>query len=83
MRSPVTLRCWFISTITPTGPAIRMRTFARELLELFTLGEGHYTEDDIKETARAFTGWGIDRQRGEHLLRPRVITTMAAKQSSG
>ena len=45
--------------------------FARELLELFTLGEGHYTEDDIKETARAFTGWGIDRQRGEHLLRPR------------
>ena len=45
--------------------------FARELLELFTLGEGHYTEDDVKETARAFTGWGIDRQRGEHLFRPR------------
>jgi uncharacterized protein (DUF1800 family) len=31
--------------------------FARELLELFTLGEGHYTEQDIKEGARAFTGW--------------------------
>ena len=31
--------------------------WARELMELFTLGEGHYTEDDIKETARAFTGW--------------------------
>lgn len=31
--------------------------FARELLELFTLGEGHYTEDDVKETARAFTGY--------------------------
>lgn len=31
--------------------------FARELLELFTLGEGHYTERDIKEAARAFTGW--------------------------
>jgi len=31
--------------------------FAREVMELFTLGEGHYTEDDIKEAARAFTGW--------------------------
>ena len=32
--------------------------FARELMELFTLGEGHvYTEDDIREAARAFTGW--------------------------
>jgi uncharacterized protein (DUF1800 family) len=31
--------------------------FARELLELFTLGEGHYSERDIKEAARAFTGW--------------------------
>lgn len=30
--------------------------FARELFELFTLGEGHYTERDIKEAARAFTG---------------------------
>jgi len=31
--------------------------FARELLELFTLGEGHYSEEDVKEVARAFTGW--------------------------
>lgn len=31
--------------------------FARELLELYTLGEGNYTEKDIKEVARAFTGW--------------------------
>ncbi|HEX2887061.1 DUF1800 domain-containing protein [Vineibacter terrae] len=38
--------------------------FARELLELFTLGEGHYTEADIKAAARAFTGWGIDRNTG-------------------
>ena len=35
--------------------------FARELMELFTLGEGHYTEADIKESARAFTGYRIDR----------------------
>ncbi len=33
--------------------------FARELLELFTLGRGNYTEKDIKESARAFTGWGF------------------------
>lgn len=31
--------------------------FARELMELFTLGRGHYTETDVKESARAFTGW--------------------------
>ena len=31
--------------------------WARELMELFTLGIGNYTEDDIKESARAFTGW--------------------------
>jgi uncharacterized protein (DUF1800 family) len=31
--------------------------FAREFLELFTLGVGHYTEKDIREAARAFTGW--------------------------
>ncbi len=34
---------------------------ARELLEIFTLGEGHYTEQDIKETARALTGWRANR----------------------
>lgn len=35
--------------------------FARELLELFTLGRGNYSEKDIKEAARAFTGWGFDK----------------------
>lgn len=33
--------------------------YARELLELFTLGIGNYTEQDIKEAARAFTGWTV------------------------
>jgi len=33
--------------------------FARELFELFTLGEGNYTEKDIQEAARAFTGWTV------------------------
>jgi hypothetical protein len=37
--------------------------YARELMELFSLGVGHYTEKDIREAARAFTGWrtnGVD-----------------------
>jgi hypothetical protein len=34
--------------------------YARELMELFTLGIGNYTEDDIKQSARAFTGWAHD-----------------------
>ncbi|HLO82018.1 MAG TPA: DUF1800 domain-containing protein [Chitinophagaceae bacterium] len=34
--------------------------FAREVMELFTLGRGNYSEQDIKEAARAFTGWGFD-----------------------
>ncbi len=39
--------------------------FARELLELFTVGIGHYSEDDVKNGARAFTGWQVDRQAGQ------------------
>ncbi len=38
--------------------------FARELLELFTLGRGHYNENDIKAAAIAFTGWGVNRNNG-------------------
>lgn len=36
--------------------------FARELMELFTMGRGNYSEQDVKESARAFTGWSADRQ---------------------
>src|SRR5579862_6210805 len=43
--------------------------FAREVMELFTMGRGNYTEDDVKEAARAFTGWGADL-RGEFTFRP-------------
>jgi uncharacterized protein (DUF1800 family) len=35
--------------------------YARELMELFTLGIGNYTETDVRESARAFTGWNLDR----------------------
>ncbi|WP_343664531.1 DUF1800 domain-containing protein [Chryseobacterium mucoviscidosis] len=36
--------------------------FAREVMELFTMGRGNYTEKDIREGARAFTGWGSDKE---------------------
>ncbi len=42
--------------------------FAREVMELFTLGRGNYTENDIKEAARAFTGWSSGLN-GEFLFR--------------
>jgi uncharacterized protein (DUF1800 family) len=38
--------------------------YARELMELFTLGIGNYTETDVRESARAFTGWAFDRDGG-------------------
>jgi uncharacterized protein (DUF1800 family) len=34
--------------------------YGRELMELFSLGVGHYTEKDVREAARAFTGWHTD-----------------------
>ena len=43
--------------------------FARELLELFTVGIGHYSENDMREAARAFTGWGIDDRSGQFIFR--------------
>jgi uncharacterized protein (DUF1800 family) len=48
--------------------------FAREVMELFTLGRGNYTEQDIKEAARAFTGWGFNLQ-GEFVFRKQFHDT--------
>ncbi|GAA0527178.1 DUF1800 domain-containing protein [Chitinophaga japonensis] len=45
--------------------------FAREVMELFTMGRGHYTEQDVKEAARAFTGWGFD-QEGQFVFREKI-----------
>ena len=39
--------------------------YARELMELFTLGHGNYSEEDIRQSARAFTGWTLDRRTGD------------------
>ena len=46
--------------------------FAREVMELFTLGEGHYGERDVKEAARAFTGWSLDRETGKFTVSGRL-----------
>lgn len=45
--------------------------YARELMELFTMGSGNYTEKDIKEAARAFTGLSIDPRTGKTTFRSR------------
>jgi uncharacterized protein (DUF1800 family) len=39
--------------------------YARELMELFALGEGNYSEEDVREAARAFTGWQVPRVRSD------------------
>ncbi len=44
--------------------------FARELLELFTIGRGNYRESDVKAAAKAFTGWGVDNNTGKFIIRP-------------
>ena len=51
--------------------------WGRELLELFSMGVGNYSEDDIKEASRAFTGWTIGAEdpaqsAGQVLLEFRV-----------
>jgi uncharacterized protein (DUF1800 family) len=43
---------------------------AREVMELFTLGTGAYTEDDVKAAARVLTGWQVDRASGAVRLAP-------------
>jgi uncharacterized protein (DUF1800 family) len=55
--------------------------FAREFLELFTLGVGHYTEADIREAARAFTGWVP--AEGERGFRPPRAFRYDPAQSDG
>ena len=46
--------------------------YARELMELFTLGEGHFSERDVLEAARALTGLTLDRGRQEPVFRLRL-----------
>ena len=64
----------------PAGPAGGRRAglnenYARELMELHTLGvDGGYTQEDVVEVARCFTGWSIERpqEEGRFVFRPRA-----------
>jgi uncharacterized protein (DUF1800 family) len=60
----------YLDTVTNRRDAPN-ENFAREVMELFTLGEGHYTEADIKEAARAFSGWSLDPDRATFVFRAR------------
>ena len=51
--------------------------FGREFLELFTLGAGHYTERDIREAARAFTGWVRQESSGGSRETPTFVLDKA------
>ena len=61
--------------VLPRGPnagrAVGLNeNYARELMELHTLGvDGGYTQADVQEVARAFTGWGIDQRAGAFVFR--------------
>jgi len=46
--------------------------YARELMELFTLGVGNYGEEDVRQSARAFTGNSVDRISGQSMFNPRL-----------
>lgn len=56
-RDPAML-VWLDSNSNVKGKA--NENYARELMELFSLGVGHYTEQDVREAARAFTGWHVE-----------------------
>lgn len=45
--------------------------FAREVMELFSLGEGHYTEQDIQQAAKSFTGYRVNPETGSFRFTPR------------
>jgi uncharacterized protein (DUF1800 family) len=76
---PLSLAAWR-SEMGMNGPAAKARpvglneNYARELMELHTLGvDGGYTQRDVTEVAKIFTGWGIDHpdQGGDFEFNPR------------
>jgi uncharacterized protein (DUF1800 family) len=58
---------WLDSTINKKAKP--NENYAREVMELFTLGRGHYSEKDIQEAARAFTGWFVVRDQFQEVPR--------------
>jgi uncharacterized protein (DUF1800 family) len=58
MSKDPAMMVWLDTSVSKKG--MPNENYARELMELFSLGIGNYTEADIREAARAFTGWNID-----------------------
>jgi uncharacterized protein (DUF1800 family) len=57
MSKDPAMMVWLDTSLSKKG--MPNENYARELMELFSLGIGHYTEKDIREAAKAFTGWEI------------------------
>ena len=68
-RDAAMIRYLDLNTSTALSPN---ENFARELMELFTLGEGNYTEMDIREAARAFAGYRTNSATGKFQLAARL-----------
>jgi uncharacterized protein (DUF1800 family) len=62
MSKDPAMMVWLDTSLSKKG--MPNENYARELMELFSLGIGHYTEKDIREAARAFTGWEIKDGKG-------------------
>ncbi len=66
-RDPAMLRYLDNNTSRKEHPN---ENYARELMELFSMGIGNYTDEDVKQAARAFTGWTFERFGDEFIFRP-------------
>ncbi|MBX9582628.1 MAG: DUF1800 domain-containing protein [Gemmataceae bacterium] len=62
MATDPAMMVWLDTTESVKGKP--NENYARELMELFSLGIGHYSEGDIREAAKAFTGYEIDKGKG-------------------
>jgi uncharacterized protein (DUF1800 family) len=63
-QSPRIPRCSCGSTARPIPAQSRRRTSAARVMELFTVGVGHYTEPDVYAAARVFSGWNLRQSTG-------------------
>lgn len=71
-RDPAMMQYLDLQTSSAKQPN---ENFAREVMELFTLGEGNYSEEDVAGAARAFTGYRIDKKTGRFLFQKKQADT--------
>lgn len=71
-RDPAMIKYLDLNSSSAKNPN---ENFARELMELFLLGEGNYSETDIQQSARAFTGYRIDQKTGAFRFDPKQRNT--------